>query len=72
MYLFCIWVSGLGGSVFKVFSIFSSNGHFVLESRTISIVLVEGIMTNICTELFEFGPVVWVEMSFKCLALEAI
>ena len=37
----------------KDFSIFSSDGHFVLRSRTILAILVEGHSRNISMKLFK-------------------
>ena len=57
------------------FSTLSSGGHFVLQSRTSVAVLVKGNERNISVKLFEIGPLVREEMSFKVflfLALAAI
>ena len=36
----------------KIFLIFSSGGHFIQQSRTVCVVLVEDIMRNISAKLF--------------------
>ena len=45
------WPMGSGGVSFKAdysrFSIFSSGGHFVHQSRTLFVILVEGHLSNI-------------------------
>ena len=39
--------------------IYSSGGHFVLQSRTVLTILVAVLIRNICVKLFEFsGPAV--------------
>ena len=38
--------------MFKGFSIFSSGGHFVLQSRTILAISVKGYQRNISVKLF--------------------
>ena len=49
--------------------IYSSGGHFVLQSRTGLTILVAGLMRNICVKLFEFsGPAV----HFGAILLEVL
>ena len=51
---------------FKGFSIFSSGGPFVQQSRTILAVLIEGHPRNRSVKLFfEIGQLAWEKMSFK-------
>ena len=49
---FCDLAVGLRGDVFKGFSIFSSDGHFVQQSGTILATLVESHQRNISEKLF--------------------
>ena len=37
---------------YKIFLIFSSDGHFIQQSRTVCVIMVEGIMINISVKLF--------------------
>ena len=49
--------------------IYSSGGHFVLQSRTGLTILVAGLMRNTCVKLFEFsGPAV----HFGAILLEVL
>ena len=52
MKLFPILTSGSGGMLFKDFSNYSSSGHLVQWSGMIFVILIEGIMGNICVKLF--------------------
>ena len=53
MELFCNRLIGLGEDVIlTVFSIFSSDGHFVKRSGTILAILVEGHPRNVSVKLF--------------------
>ena len=56
----------------KIFLIWSSGIPFVQPSRTICAIFVEGIMRNNSVKLFEFGPAVQEEMSFKAISYLAI
>ena len=47
------------------FSIFSSGGHFVLQSRTILAILVMGHERNISVKVFRNWSIGLGEMSFK-------
>ena len=51
--------------LFKKFLIWSSGGPSVWWSRTTSAVFKKGIMGNIHLKLYEIGPVVQEEVSFK-------
>ena len=60
---------------FKSFSIFSSDDHFVQQSRTILAILVQGDKRNISVKSFEIRPLAKEEMFkgfFLFLALVAI
>ena len=52
----------------KIFPIYSSGRPFVQRSRTIYVIVVEGIIRNISVKLFEFKPVAQEEMLFKAIS----
>ena len=55
--------------LFKDISILSWDEHFVQQSRTFCVILVEGIMRKIAVKLFKFEPVVQEKMSFKDISI---